>query len=73
MSRHATKGVKITAEQSLPYLHKPFGKGQLPSPNADLTNREIMAISGHRNNSSLQNYHNMPLLKKMQRPPYCTT
>ena len=35
--------------------------------NAGLTNREIMAISGHRNKSSLQNYHNMPSVQQLHK------
>ena len=35
--------------------------------NAGHTNREIMAISGHRNESSLQNYHNMPSVQKLRK------
>lgn len=35
--------------------------------NAGLTNQEIMAISSHRNESSLQNYHNMPSVQQFRK------
>ena len=35
--------------------------------NSGLTNREIMAISGHRNESRLQNYHSIPSVKQLCR------
>lgn len=34
--------------------------------NAGLTNRAIMAISGHRNESSLQSYHSMPSVNQLR-------
>ena len=35
--------------------------------NSGLTNREIMAISGHRNESSLHSYYSIPLVKQLRR------
>ena len=43
--------------------------------NSGLTNREIMAISGHRNESNVQSYHSIPLVKQFRRcsDVLCTT
>ena len=35
--------------------------------NSGLTNREIMAISGHRNESNVQSYHSMPSVKQLRK------
>ena len=35
--------------------------------NAGLTNREIIVISGHHNESSLQSYHNMPSVPQLRK------
>ena len=35
--------------------------------NSGLTNREIMAISGHRNESNVQSYHSIPSVKQLRR------
>ena len=35
--------------------------------NSGLTNREIIAISGHRNESSLQSYHSIPSVNQLHR------
>ena len=34
--------------------------------NSGLTNREIMAISGHRNESNVQSYHSIPSVKQLR-------
>ena len=55
--------------RSVPCLHKPFGKGTAITlwSTAGLTNREIMAISGHRNESSLKSYHSMPSANQLRK------
>ena len=35
--------------------------------NSGLTNREILAISGHRNESNVQSYHSIPSVKQLRR------
>ena len=35
--------------------------------NSGLTNREIMAISGHGNESNVQSYHSIPSVKQLRR------
>ena len=55
--------------RSVPYLHQPFGESTAITlwANAGLTDREIMAISGYRNEASLRSYHNQPSVNQLRK------
>ena len=54
--------------RSLPYLpnHSVRATAINLWANSGLTNREIMAISGHRNESNVQSYHSIPSVKQLR-------